>query len=51
MVVATFGVNFFRLVVEQVEMPDAVRVTETGTVEAEVAHADGKMIVVGAGKR
>ena len=32
--------EFFRLVVEQVEMPDAARVTETGTVGAGDEDAD-----------
>ena len=48
---ATITVNFFRLVVEQVEMPDAARVTETGTVGAAVAYVDGKMIATGSGRR
>ncbi len=48
---ATINVNFFRLVVEQVEMPDAARVTETGTVGAAVAYVGGKLIATGSGRR
>ncbi len=48
---ATITVNFFRLVVEQVEMPDAARVTETGTVGAAVAYAGGKMIATEGSRR
>ena len=40
---ATVTVNFFRLVGEQVEMPDAARVMETDTVEAGDEDADEKL--------